>query len=111
MRLGDTSLPTLGWPGPFSSDPINLVVSDPPAGTNTGQTLFMASFKTLVFLAARLRSVLPMLVQFLRIMKLSPVTRMSNCLSELSPPAWGDTDPFIPRHYARDYHPDRTASG
>lgn len=49
-RLGDT-LPTLCWPGQFSSDPINLLSQIRLQG-QTGQTVFMASFKTLVFLAA-----------------------------------------------------------
>ena len=48
-RLSDT-LPTLCWPGQFSSDPINLLSQTRLQG-QTGQTLFMASFKTLVFFA------------------------------------------------------------
>ena len=33
---------------------------------------------------------------------------MSDCLSELSPQAPGNLDPFIPRHNVQDHHSDRT---
>ena len=52
-----------------------------------------------------------MFVQFLRMMKIIPRyedVRLFVRAVWLSPQALGDSDPFIPRHNARDHHSDRT---
>lgn len=107
-RLGDT-LPTLCWPGQFSSDPINLLSQIRLQG-QTGQTLFMASFKTLVFLALSFANVCSVPEND---ENYSPLREDVRLFVWLSPQAPGDLDPFIPRHNARDHHSDRTeeASG
>ena len=112
MRLGDTSLPTLCLPGPFSSDPINLLSRTRLQGQTQVRPYLWPLLKHWFSSAA-----LGPRSQFCQCWfssweswKLSPVTRMSNCLSELSPGARGDSDPFIPRHYVQDHQPDRTAS-
>ena len=83
-RLGDT-LPTLCWPGQFSSDPINLLSQIRLQG-QTGQTLFMASFKTLVFLALSFANVCSVPENDENYPRYE---RMSDCLSGclLKPPA------------------------
>ena len=73
MRLGDTSPPTLCLPGPFSSDPINLLSRTRLQGQTQVRPYLWPLLKHW-FSSAALGSlsVLPMFVQFLGIMKIIP---------------------------------------
>ena len=73
MRLGDTSPPTLCLPGPFSSDPINLLSRTRLQGQTQVRPYLWPLLKHW-FSSAALGSlsVLPMFVQFLGITKIIP---------------------------------------